>query len=177
MRDRVVTGKAGIAKARHQVIVPGFSVNTPYPGTESWISEGRRVKSRDYRLYDIQHAALPTRLPLAKFYEELVTTQQALYRKHLGWRRLMKMSGVVADQQERGQTNFLGSLFNLERVFRPEYLLADHTRPVDYQIPLPGAEPTRQPLPYIHAPRGRRGRSIDVATERFVDETRMSATP
>jgi hypothetical protein len=59
---------------------------------------------------------------------------------------------------------------------RPEYLLADHAKPVDYQIPLP-AEPTRrQPSLYIHAPRDRKGRSLDVATERFVDETRMSAT-
>src|SRR5439155_24329130 len=95
------------------------------------------------------------------------------YRKHMGWRRLMKTAGVVAGQLARGQTNFLGSLFNLERVFRPEYLLADHARPTDYQIPLPGAEPTRQPSLYVHAPRGRKGRSSDVATERFVDQTRM----
>jgi GAF domain-containing protein len=96
-----------------------ISINTPYPGTESWIGEAGRVVSRDYRLYDIQHAVLPTKLPLAEFYEELVTTQQALYRKHVGWRRLMKMAGVVAGQLARGQTNFLGSLFGLERVFRP----------------------------------------------------------
>jgi hopanoid C-3 methylase len=29
---------------------------------------------------------------------------------------------------------------------------------------------------YIHPPRGRKGRAIDSATERFVDETRMGAT-
>jgi hopanoid C-3 methylase HpnR len=156
--------------------VVNISINTPYPGTESWISEAGRVVSRDYRLYDIQHAVLPTKLPNAEFYEELVTTQQAFYRKHMGWRRLMKMAGVVAGQLARGQTNFLGSLFGLERVFRPEYLLADHAKPFDYQIPLP-AEPTRrQAALYVHAPRGRKGRSLDVATERFVDETRMSAT-
>jgi hypothetical protein len=68
-------------------------------------------RERDYRLYDIQHAVLPTKLPLAEFYEELVTTQQAFYRKHMGWRRLMKMAGVVAGQLARGQSNFLGSLF------------------------------------------------------------------
>ena len=87
----------------------------------------------------------------------------------------MKMAGVVAAQLARGQTNFLGSLFGFERVFRPEYLLADHAKPFDYQIPLP-AEPTwpRGSL-YVHTPRGRKGRSIDVATERFVDQTRMSA--
>src|SRR6266446_7368134 len=47
--------------------VVNISINTPYPGTESWISEGGRVVSRDYRLYDIQHAVLPTKLPLAEF--------------------------------------------------------------------------------------------------------------
>src|SRR6266850_4795921 len=94
----------------------------------------------------------------------------------MGWRRLMKTAGIVAGQLARGQANFLGSLFNLERVFRPEYLLADHARPTDYQIPLP-AEPTRRRASlYVHTPRGRKGRSIDVATERFVDETRMDAT-
>jgi len=93
----------------------------------------------------------------------------------MGWKRLMKTAAVVAGQLMRGQTNFLGSLFNLERVFRPEYLLADHARPVDYQIPLPGAERARrQGSLYIHAPPGRKGRAIDAATERFVDETRMS---
>ena len=89
----------------------------------------------------------------------------------------MKTAGVVAGHLARGQTNFLGSLFNLERVFRSEYLLADHQKPVDYQIPLPGGEltPHRSSL-YVLAPRGRKGRATDAATERFVDETRMSAT-
>ena len=80
---------------------------------------------------------MPTKLPLAEFYRELVTTQQAFYRKHMGWRRLLKTAGVVAGQLARGQTNFLGSLFNLERVFRPEHLLADHARPVEYEMALP----------------------------------------
>ena len=161
--------------------VVNVSVNTPYPGTESWINEGARVATRDYRLYDIQHAVMPTRLPLAEFYQELVTTQQALYRKHMGWRRLMKTAGIVAGHLARGQTNFLGSLFNLERVFRPEYLLADHARPVAYQMPLPAPVPGEHRAPhrsslYIHPPRGRKGRAIDAATERFVDETRMGTT-
>ena len=65
-----------------------ISVNTPYPGTESWLTEERRLATRDYRLFDIQHAVLPTRLPLAEFYAELVATQRAIYSKHLGWRTL-----------------------------------------------------------------------------------------
>jgi hopanoid C-3 methylase HpnR len=157
-----------------------ISVNTPYPGTESWLTDGRRLETRDYRLFDIQHAVLPTRLPLAEFYRELVTTQRAIYRKHLDWRQLWDASGVVARLLLRGRTNFVKSLFALNRVYRPELLLADHTLPVDYEIPLPPPAPTGQSpgrALYIHPPRGRKGRAIDSATERFVEETRIGATP
>jgi len=156
--------------------VINISVNTPYPGTESWITDGRRLETRDYRLFDIQHAVLPTRLPLAEFYEELVTTQQAIYRKHLDWRQLWDASGVVARLLLRGQTNFVKSLFSLNRVYRPELLLADHAAPVAYEIPPPpqrAPERTVGSSLYVHAPRGRKGRAIDAATERFVEETRM----
>src|SRR6266513_4703164 len=33
--------------------IVNISVNTPYPGTESWLTEERRLQSRDYRLFDI----------------------------------------------------------------------------------------------------------------------------
>src|SRR5271163_992570 len=69
--------------------IVNISVNPPYPGTESWLTEERRLASRDYRLFDIQHAVLPTRLPLAEFYDELVTTQRAIYSKHIGWRTII----------------------------------------------------------------------------------------
>ena len=44
--------------------IVNISVNTPYPGTETWHTEARRVTTLDYRLYDIQHAVLPTAMPL-----------------------------------------------------------------------------------------------------------------
>ena len=66
--------------------IVNISVNTPYPGTESWLTEERRLATRDYRLFDIQHAVLPTRMPLPEFYRELVKTQRVLYAKHLNWR-------------------------------------------------------------------------------------------
>jgi len=65
--------------------VVNISINTPYPGTETWITEQRRLQTRDYRLFDIQHAVLPTKLPLAAFYGELLRTQRVLYRKHMAW--------------------------------------------------------------------------------------------
>ena len=161
--------------------VINISVNTPYPGTESWITDGRRLETRDYRLFDIQHAVLPTRLPLAEFYRELVTTQRAIYRRHLDWRQLWDASGIAARLLLRGQTNFVKSLFSLDSVYRPELLLADHAAPVVYEIPLPPPaldEPQRGGRSlYIHAPRGRKGRNIDAATERFVEETRTGTAP
>ncbi len=161
--------------------VINISVNTPYPGTESWVTDGRRLATRDYRLFDIQHAVLPTRLPLEEFYRELVETQLAIYRKHLDWRQLWGVSGIVARLLLRGQTNFVKSLFSLNKVYRPELLLADHAAPVVYEIPLPPKLPQQHQRNtaslYVHAPRGRRSRTIDTATELFVEESRMGTAP
>jgi hopanoid C-3 methylase HpnR len=162
--------------------IVNISVNTPYPGTESWLTEERRLQSRDYRLFDIQHAVLPTKLPLTEFYDELVTTQRAIYSKHLGWRTMLEAAGLATRLLMHGQTNFIKAMTKMNSVYRPELLLADHAKPVEYEIPLP---PQRDGQPksqsgrslYVHAPRGRAGRSIDASTERFVDETRMGATP
>jgi hopanoid C-3 methylase HpnR len=160
--------------------IVNISVNTPYPGTESWLTEERRLATRDYRLFDIQHAVLPTRLPLAEFYAELVATQRAIYSKHLGWRQITGAAKLATGLLMRGQTNFVKSMLKMNSVYRTDLLLADHARAVDYQIPLP---PLRDETAasgrslYVHAPRGRVGRAIDAATERFVDATRMGAAP
>ena len=54
----------------------------------------------------------------------------------------------------------------------------DHARPVDYEIPVKPASEAQPAATgrslYVHAPRGRAGRAIDAATERFVDETRTA---
>ena len=151
--------------------VVNISINTPYPGTESWLSEARRLATRDYRLFDIQHAVLPTRLPLDRFYRELVETQRVLNMKHLGARRLWEASGSIARLLLRGQTNFLRTLWKFNSVYNADLLLADHALPVRYEIPLP--PPHREHIDaktlYIHTPRGRRVRAVDPATERFVD--------
>jgi hopanoid C-3 methylase len=137
--------------------VVNISVNTPYPGTESWVTESRKLATRDYRLFDIQHCVLPTKLPLEEFYRELTTTQQVLNRKHLGWRTLWQASGVFAGLALRGQTNFLRNMFHFNSVYDPDALLADHHRPVAYELPVPPpvqAKPDRAAL-YIHAEKPR----------------------
>ena len=155
--------------------IVNISVNTPYPGTETWATEAGRLATRDYRLFDIQHAVLPTRLPLPTFYEELVATQQVLNRKHLGAKQIWGAAKKVARLLARGQTNFLRMLFKFNSVYDPRFQLTDHEQPVRYEISLPPApRPTVDPATlYVHGSQGRRGRQVDDATERFVDETRM----
>ena len=148
--------------------VINISVNTPYPGTESWVTDGRRLETRDYRLFDIQHAVLPTKLPLAEFYQELVTTQRAIMRKHLDWRQLWAAGGIVARLLLRGQTNFVRSLFQLNKVYRPELLLADHAAPVAYEIPLP---PSAGRAPADRTPAAARSISMRRAAARAARST------
>ena len=109
--------------------VVNISINTPYPGTETWLTEQRRLATRDYRLFDIQHAVLPTRLPLADFYRELLHTQRVLYSKHMNWRTTPQLVALLARNLARGQTNFLRGIVKYNKVFSLETMLGDHARP------------------------------------------------
>lgn len=163
--------------------VPEFvtiSVNTPYPGTESWRREPRQLITRDYRLFDIYHAVLPTKLPLREFYEELAKTQQVLQEKHLSWAAVRSAAKLSVRYLLKGQTNFVRMLWKArsDSIHKAHRLLSDHQQPVKYELALP-PEPTvkvdRRTM-YVHPPQGRRGRAIDDATEDFVDKTRMGSS-
>jgi hopanoid C-3 methylase HpnR len=135
--------------------VVNISINTPYPGTESWVTEPRPLATRDYRLFDIQHAVLPTRLPLDRFYHELLKTQRVLYRKHLNWWTAPLVARAIAGHLIRGQTNFVRGIMNYNKVYNPEHLLADHARRVDYELPPPvksGMAKGHAKSLYIHTP-------------------------
>ncbi|MFE0413652.1 hopanoid C-3 methylase HpnR [Streptomyces tendae] len=114
-----------------------FTVMTPYPGTEIWHTESRRLTTRDYRLFDIQHAVVPTKLPLERFYEELVRTQAVINRKHLGLRTAFGAARILGRNLLRGQTNFARMLWKFNQVYNPQRQFADHGRPVRYELPLP----------------------------------------
>jgi hopanoid C-3 methylase HpnR len=114
-----------------------LTVMTPYPGTEIWHTESRRLTTRDYRLFDIQHAVVPTTLPLDVFYRELVRTQAVINRKHLGLRTALGALRVLGGNLAHGQTNFARMLWKFNRVYNPARQLADHGRPVRYELPLP----------------------------------------
>ncbi|MBY8880126.1 hopanoid C-3 methylase HpnR [Actinacidiphila acidipaludis] len=114
-----------------------LTVMTPYPGTEIWHTESRRLTTRDYRLFDIQHAVVPTTLPLDVFYRELVRTQAVINRKHLGLRNAVGAMRVLGGNLARGQTNFARMLWKFNSVYNPARQMADHQRPVRYELPLP----------------------------------------
>src|SRR5208282_3124813 len=116
--------------------VVNISVNTPYPGTETWLAEQHRLATRDYRLYDIQHAVLPTKLPIEAFYRELLHTQRVLYAKHMNWWMAPKLGYELAQNLLRGQTNFMRGIMNYNKVYNAEKMLADHARPVRYELPV-----------------------------------------
>jgi hypothetical protein len=114
-----------------------LTVNTPYPGTETWQTESRNFTTRDYRLFDVQHAVLPTKMPLNQFYGELVRTQQILNRKHLGWTALKDTFQIAAGLLAKGQTNFVKMLWKFSSVYNVNRQVGDHQQPVQYQISLP----------------------------------------
>jgi hopanoid C-3 methylase len=132
-----------------------LTVSTPYPGTEIWLTESRALTTRDYRLFDVQHAVLPTTLPLKRFYEELVTTQNVLNRKHLGLGAIKKLGQTAFSALLRGQTNYIRMLWKFSQVYNQERQYADHFKPVRYEMrppmPLTTAKPGKDDL-YIHAP-------------------------
>jgi len=131
-----------------------LTVATPYPGTEIWFTEARRLTSRDYRLFDVAHAVLPTRMPLDKFYAELVKTQDILNRKHLGWSAIPKYGFPAVRALLRGQTNYVKMLSKFASVVNEHRQYDDHQRPVTYEMkpPRPAvAKPDPAEL-FIHMP-------------------------
>lgn len=138
-----------------------LSIMTPYPGTEIWHTQSRELTTLDYRLFDIQHAVLPTTLPLHRFYEELVKTQAVINRKHLGMAALAKTARTAGRYLLRGQTNFARMLWKFNRVYNPRRQYADHQRPVHYELPVPqhrDVGPRDRTELYIHTrPRSRAG--------------------
>lgn len=132
--------------------IVNISINTPYPGTENFLAAGNKLCTRDYRVFDIQHAVLPTKMDLKKFYEELVKTQQVLNKKHLGMDILRATAGLAARLLFKGQTNFVRMLFKFNGVFNAERLFADHQKPVKYEMHLPGAPADLSSLMFFRTP-------------------------
>jgi hopanoid C-3 methylase len=155
--------------------IVNISVNTPYPGTETWQTESRKLQTLDFRLFDIQHAVLPTKLPLPEFYTELIKTQQILNKKHMGWAGIASAGKIALGNLLHGQTNFIKMLWKFNSIYNANSRIVDHQQPVKYKMALPPSSNGKinHNTLYIHEPKGRSGRDIDDSTEKFIEETRM----
>ena len=137
-----------------------LTVATPYPGTELFHTEARDLSSVDYRLYDIQHAVMETKLPLREFYAELVKTQEIINRKFMGWRTAVAVSRILAGQLIARADQFPEDAFQifqglqrrpvLRRSFQGGEIL--HAPPSEYKrkmkpqdllVHLPGMDPKK----------------------------------
>ncbi len=120
-----------------------LTVATPYPGTELFHAHDPQLTTVDYRLYDIQHAVTPTKLPLDAFYKELVKAQSLINAKFMGWKIALEVGRILAGQLARGQTNFLRMLFKFAKVYNADRFHADHSRPVRYGLRRPQEYPSK----------------------------------
>lgn len=109
----------------------GFSVLTPLPGTDLWETARREVTTRDWEMFDIIHAVIPTKLSLAEFYEEYSRLwRHALEVRYRHRGRLRTYVGLGAALATGKVT--LGALrkgMNIAKVFsKPETFLSAHQR-------------------------------------------------
>jgi len=107
----------------------GFTVLTPLPGTDLWETARDRVTTTNWDLYDLIHAVVPTRLPLAEFYREYAGLWRAVLElrfRHRGRVRtyLLLVAAVTAG---RVSLSAVRRGMMLGRVFSdPETFLAGH---------------------------------------------------
>lgn len=53
----------------NNLMAPAYTILTPLPGTQVYEERKKELITRNYLMYDLLHAVLPTRLPLERFYE------------------------------------------------------------------------------------------------------------
>jgi radical SAM superfamily enzyme YgiQ (UPF0313 family) len=107
----------------------GFSVLTPLPGTDLWETAKHQVTTHDWEMYDIIHAVLPTRLPLADFYEEYSRlwrhVLEVRYQHRGKWRTYFGLGAALATRKVTLDAVRKG--MNMAKVFsRPETFLRAH---------------------------------------------------
>jgi len=107
----------------------GFSILTPLPGTDLWDTVKQQVTTRNWEMYDIVHAILPTKLPLEEFYTEYSALWQHVLDvryKHRGkLRTYVQLGAALATRKVTFGAVRNG--MNLAKVFsRPETFLKAH---------------------------------------------------
>ena len=85
----------------------------------------------------------------------LVKTQQVLNKKHLGLSALRATAAIAARLLLQGQTNFIKMLWRFNSVYHPARQLADHARPVRYEMRLPSERASERHRLFVLSPNRR----------------------
>lgn len=75
------------------IAIPMVTVQTPLPGTELWKARKDQLLTQDFRLFDLVHPVVPTRLPRDQFYAEFVKWKSVIDHSVRRWftpRQMMK---------------------------------------------------------------------------------------
>ena len=157
--------------------IVNISVNTPYPGTESWLTESRRLTTRDYRLFDIQHAVLAD--PACRWPSSTASWSDpaGAQPQAPGLEGAQGPGGDSGPQPGPGPDQHAARCSGSSTAFttRPSSL-PTITSPSATRCHFPPSiaiSSTPRSI-YVHSPRGRHGRSIDDDTEQFVEQTRAN---
>ena len=96
--------------------IVNVSVNTPYPGTESFLTESHAVTRR---LSALRHSARGAANQAAArgILPGAGIDTQVLNKKQLGFAALKTLTFTVAKLLAQGQTNFARSLFLFHKVY------------------------------------------------------------
>jgi radical SAM superfamily enzyme YgiQ (UPF0313 family) len=95
--DRKDFKELGRYARKLKIDIPTYSVSTPVPGTELYEEKKNDLMTHDYRLYDMMHTVLPTKLPLKKFYREY---SNLMFKRGITFREKIKYFRQI-DKEER----------------------------------------------------------------------------
>ncbi|MBI5489985.1 MAG: hypothetical protein HY905_21805, partial [Deltaproteobacteria bacterium] len=107
-----------------EVDCPQYFILTPIPGTKLFDKSREQLVEHDFDLWDFNHAVLPTKLPLVKFYENYMLAYQTHmhpFAVEFYKRKLAQMTPQEIDEEMDGLLGFrevFGTLHEDHREYR-----------------------------------------------------------
>ncbi len=139
----------------------GFSVLTPLPGTDLWDETEPSINTKDWELFDIAHAVLPTKLPIDDFYREYAGLWkhamdvryklEGKIRTHVGLMLALASGKVTFSAIKKGMRLGMGNVLSNPKSFLRAHhesaaRLAEAEELLDHLPPAPEAAPQQMAL-------------------------------
>jgi hypothetical protein len=122
---------------RHAIPNAWFTVLTPLPGTALFEQVQEALTTRDWEMFDLVHAVLPTKLRLKRFYREYARLYTSVYSPgallRRGWNALFNRKGRDIGNLPRPSLIWR-SLESLRCMADPREYLLGHARGSGAQI-------------------------------------------